>query len=111
MALIKEHETKFEIVASYWKLGSFCIDTVRKEASFVFYLYTRKGAREFIDSYCSSELVIAEDKTLYDEYFGENNGQAYKNWQTACYEYAKKHIEFFKDAVDDEEEIRDKLRR
>ena len=103
MALIKEKNTVYGIKASYWKLGSFCIDTVRKEASFIFHLYAEKGAKQYLESICIDDLVINEDKTLYNKYF-EDRGQTYKDLQTACYMYVKEHIEFFKDAVDDPEE-------
>lgn len=107
MALIKQVEIKkYKTTASYWKVGMFSIDTNLKETCFSFNLYMEKTEEKdaFIDTYTVTDLMGLEDKTLYNKYFGDN-GSAYKDWQTACYEYAKEHVEFFKDAVDDPEEL------
>lgn len=103
MALIMEQTTDYGIVAEYWKLGSFTIDTTRKETTFVLYLYTKKGVGKYLESYCVSDFMEYEDKTLFDQYFN-GKGTVYKDWQTACYMYTKENVPFFKDAVDDPEE-------
>ena len=109
MALIKEKETKFKVKASYWKVGMLTIDTNMQEVNFSINLYLNKeSAKEkdtFLETYSVTELMGIEDKTMYNKYFGEDKGKTYKDWQTACYMYVKENVEFFKDAVDDEEEI------
>lgn len=110
MALIKEKVIKnYGINASYWKVGMMSIDTNLKDVVFSLNLYVNKDlSREentFIDTYTVSDLMGLEDKTLYNKYFGEDNGKNYKDWQTACYHFAKENVEFFMDAIDDEEEL------
>ena len=109
MALIKEKETKFKVKADYWKVGMMTIDTNMKEVNFSLNLYFDKESANtkdaFLETYSVTELMGIEDKTMYNKYFGEDKGKTYKDWQTACYMYVKENVEFFKDAVDDEEEI------
>ena len=106
MALIKEIEiNEYGISASYWKVRYFTIDTKAEEVNFTLELLAKKGAKEGLKTFCVSELMGIEDKTMYNKYFAEDKGKTYKDWQTACYMYVKENIEFFKDAVDDEEEI------
>lgn len=110
MALIKEKQVKnFGVTASYWKVGMFTIDTNSKEINFSLNLYVSKEMASekdsFIDTYSVTMLMGEEDKTLYNKYFAEDRGEHYKDWQTACYMFAKENVEFFKDAEDDEEYI------
>lgn len=110
MALIREQTIPiYGITAGYWKVGMFTIDTNMKEVSFSLNLYINKEiAKEpntFINTYCVSDLMGLEDKTLYNKYFAKDKGNTYKDWQTACYMYAKENVEFFMDAVDDEDEV------
>lgn len=104
MALIKVKETKFGISASYWRVETCVINNRLKEASFVLGLYIDKSGQESFEDYFVTDLMGQEDKTLYEKYFNDI-GKTYKDWQTACYMYAKEHVEFFKDAVDDPEEL------
>lgn len=101
MALIKATLTDFGITADYWKVDSFCVDATRKEASFILNLYINSTSTKYLDSKCIDDFMIMEDKTLFDKYFNDK-GKNYRDWQTACYEYVKNHVEFFKDAVSDE---------
>lgn len=103
MALIKNKIIEnYGIEAGYWKVGMFTVDTNAREVSFSFNLYVSKDkAREvnkFIYSINVSDLMCVEDKTLYNKYFAK---ATYKDWQTACYMYAKDNIDYFKDAIDD----------
>lgn len=102
MAFIKEKETDFGITANYWRLSMISIDRDMKEASFSFNLYFKKGAKQFIESYVVSDFMGLEDKTLYNEYFESGK---YPNLYTMCYEYAKKYVDFFKDAISDNTDI------
>lgn len=102
MGLIKEVMTKYDVPASYWKVGMFTIDTNLQEVNFTLNLYFKKGAKEFIDSYCISDLMGTEDKTMYNVYFAQDRGRTYKDWQTACYRYIKEQMPFFNDAIDDD---------
>lgn len=105
MALIKEMEIKdLGITANYWKVAMVSIDTLRQEASFGLVLLTKKGATKYIYDIGVSDLMIAEDKTLFEKYFGEGTS-IYRDVYNACYEYAKEHVDLFKDAVDDPEEM------
>lgn len=112
MGLIKPHETEIGVTASYWKLGSFTIDTVRKEASFIFHLYIDKGASKPIESLCIDDFITKSwsdiDSDVYAnarfDYYFNNKGKNFKDWQTACYVYAKEFVPFFADAVDDPDE-------
>ena len=105
MALIKEKDTTFGVKASYWKIGLMVVNTMEKEVSFTLKLLVNKAATSPIDEYVVADLMGLEDKTLYNKYFAEDKGKTYKDWQTACYMYAKAHVKFFKDAVDDPDEI------
>lgn len=98
MALIKNKMTDFGIEASYWKLTMLSMDRFTKEGSFSLSLFLTKGAEKFIETYT---VVIYNDKVAYAECF-EN--ATHKDIQTSCYMYAKKNVEYFKDAEDDEEE-------
>lgn len=103
MALIKDKE-KFGVLFSYWKVSMFTANTDMQEVNFSLNLYLNKDATEFVDTYCVDNLMGVDDKTLYNKYFANDRGETYKDWQTACYMYAKENIEFFKDAVDDIDE-------
>lgn len=103
MALIKEVKTTIGVNATYWRVGLCSIDTREKEACFSVKGYVVKGAETPIDEYNVTDLMGLEDKALYEEYFGVGN-RNFKDWQTACYEYAKAHVPFFDGAVDDEDE-------
>lgn len=109
MALLKEVTTKFRVKASYWKVGMLTIDTNLKEVSFSLNLYFNKESAEdqdtFLDTFSVTDLMGVSDKTMYNKYFGEDKGEHYKDWQTACYNYVKDNVPFFKDAKDDPEEI------
>lgn len=96
--------TSFGISASYWRVEFHMINARDKEASFTLKLFFDKNATTPVDEYVVSELVGMEDKTLYEKYFGVGN-KDFINWQTACYMYAKDNIEFFKDAIPDEEVV------
>lgn len=102
MALIKEQQTKFGMPAAYWRVSVLTVDTRLKEANFALDLYLNKEAEVSFDTICVCDLMGQEDKAMYNKYFGLNNGD-YKDWQTACYMYAKENVEFFKDAKDDED--------
>lgn len=105
MALIKEvYLENLGVSASYWKVRYFTIDTKAQEVNFTLELYFKKGVKDGLDSKCISDLMGLEDKTLYNKYFAEDKGENYKDWQTACYMYAKENVPFFKDAIDDPEE-------
>lgn len=95
MAFIKEKETDFGLTANYWKLAMITIDRNMKEASFSFNLYFKKDAKQFIDTYIVSDFMGNPDKTLYEEYFESDK---YPHIFIACHDYAKKYVEFFKDA-------------
>ncbi|HAK44056.1 MAG TPA: hypothetical protein DCM59_16905 [Clostridium sp.] len=101
MALIKNKVTRFGIEAGYWKVSMISIDRHMKEAAYSLHLYLKKGASDFIESYTVS-LLGMEDKSMYLEYF---EGDKYPNIYTACYEHAKTHEEFFKDAFSDNTDI------
>lgn len=106
MALIKESINEdLGVVVEYWKVGVFCIDTKLEECSFSLDGYVKKGAKKSIETISVGDLMGLEDKTLYNKYFAQDRGKTYKDWQTACYMYAKEHVEFFKDAKDDEDYI------
>lgn len=105
MAIIKEIISIDGFSAEYWKLSMFVIDRNMKEVSFSFNLYYNKedsinNINNFKDSYSCSSLMGTEDKTLYEEYF--ENPTKYSDWKKACYEYAMKYEEFFKDGVSDD---------
>ncbi|WP_346961235.1 hypothetical protein [Clostridium sp.] len=104
MALIKEKMTQFGIPASYWKVSMVSIDRNMKEAAFSLNLYITKDAKNFIESFTISSLMGKEDKTLYEEYF-ENKDGKFTDIYNICYEYAKNHEEFFKDAISDNTDI------
>lgn len=107
MALIKKKKTNYGIEASYWRLDVATISPKSKEANFTVGLYFDKDADMAVDSYLMCDLMgSTKDEELYNKYFGEDKGRTYKDWQTACYEYLKDNIDFFKDAVDDPEEMR-----
>lgn len=98
MALIKNKMTDFGIEANYWKLTMMSMDRFTMEGSFSLSLFLNKEAEKFIETYT---VVIYGDEALYNECF-EN--ATHKDVQTSCYEYAKKNVEYFKDAEDDPEE-------
>lgn len=98
MALIKKKLTDMGIEADYWKVHMISIDRHMQNGSFSISLYGKKGAKQFIETHT---VPIMDSVTDYIECF-ETCG--YKDIQTSCYAYAKKHIDFFKDAIDDEEE-------
>ncbi len=109
MALIKEFETPQYAIGSYWKVSGICIDKNFEIANFALYLYKSKEVSDkdpIAYMYCwgVNELMSMDDKTLFNKYF-RDKGQIYKDIDTACYMYAKEHVEFFKDAVDDDDEI------
>lgn len=100
MALIKEKLTRFGIPASYWKVDMITIDRRMQEASFCINLYFNKDAKDYIDTHIVTVMMGNPDKTLFNQYFGEDvNG--YPDIYTTCYEFAKNHEDFFKDAIDD----------
>ena len=98
MALIKTKETTLGIEANYWKITMISIDRASKNGSFSLSLYTKKGAKDFIES---TATIIFEDEEKFKECF-ENS--SYKDIYTSIYEYTKKNVEYFTDAEDDEEE-------
>lgn len=102
MALIKNKTTDFGIEANYWKVSMITIDRNLQEATFSICLYLNKNAKAFIECYSVISLLNKEDKTLFEEYFGTHN--TYRDVYNACYEYVKKYEDYFKDAIDDEEE-------
>lgn len=99
MALIKEKKTDFGIIASYWRLDIVTINREMQEASFALNLYLNKDSKRFIETYIITSLMGKEDKTLYNEYF--ESCDKYTDIYNACYEYAKVHEEYFKDAISD----------
>ena len=103
MALIKETMTDFGISASYWKVTRISIDTVNREVSFSLFLYTDKNnqSRE-LDIYTFASATLDDFEDSYNNYFRNDHGEKYKDIYTACYEYCKDNIEFFKDAISDE---------
>lgn len=105
MALIKEtFIEELGITASYWKVKYLSLDSDEEEGSFTIGLYSKKGMKNPLKSYCIVDMMGNQDKTLFRKYF-KDMGVNYKDWQTACYMFAKDNIEFFKDAVDDPDEI------
>jgi len=99
MALIKNKMTDLGVEANYWKVTMISIDRFMKTGSFSLSLFMTRGAKQFIETYT---VPMLESEEAYIECF--ESGE-YKDVFTGCYEYAKKYIEFFKDAVDDEEEL------
>ena len=113
MALIKKVMTEYGIEADYWKIIRFTIDTEGKEVWFTLGLYRSENiGTKHLDEYVFASPMLCEQqldfKDDYNNYFRADKGVKYKDFMTACYEYAKDKIEFFKDAVDDEEEIKEK---
>lgn len=105
MALIKEtHLEDLGITASYWRVKYLSLDADGEEGSFSIGLYARKGLKKPLKTICITEMMGNSDKTLYNKYF-RDLGKTYKDWQTACYMFAKENIDFFKDALDDPEEV------
>lgn len=105
MALIKETETKFKITASYWRISLISIDKRRNVMSIVLDLFMEKGAEASLDTYVVDDFMISSDNyEMFNKYFMDE-GKSYKDIYTACYKYCKDNVEFFKDAVDDEEEL------
>lgn len=102
MALIKEKSTEFGLLASYWKIDMITIDRRMKEVSFCINLYMNKDAKNFIETYVVSQLMGKQDKTLFNQYFGEDINN-FTDIYNACYEYTKDNEEFFKDAISDNE--------
>lgn len=100
MALIKATETDFGITASYWKITMISIDRHMREGSFSLSLYVNKDSKQFIKTETIS-LMLLNDTDVFIKCFESHDFNVYK----ACYEYAKANVEFFKDAVDDEEEL------
>lgn len=101
MALIKNKMTDFGVEANYWKVNMIAIDRSRYEVSVTLNLYIVKDATQFLET-ISITLAEIEDReeraTRFNQYF---NGSNYPNIYTACYEYAKEYIEYFSDAVSD----------
>ena len=97
--------TEFGISASYWKLTRVSIDTAKKEISFSLFLYVDKeNQHRELDEYCFTSFLVEDFEPQWDEYFRKDRGEKYKDIYTACYQFAKNNIEFFNDAVNDEEE-------
>ena len=108
MALIKKVMTEYGVEAEYWKVSRVSIDTIKKEVAFTLNLYLNKEQqlRELGDrTFASAILTKEEFEPQYDKYFRKDEGENYKDIYTSCYMYAKEHIEFFKDAKDDADEI------
>lgn len=95
---IKEKMTQYGIPAKYWKVRYITIDAGMKEASFTLNLYLSPDAPTAIEDVCVSDFMGKEDKTLFDEYFGESGLKNFKDAYDACYSYAQKYVEYFKDA-------------
>lgn len=113
MALIKEKQLDNGAVVSYWRVDMIAINKSRESANFALMGYHSKEVAErdgnlFLDCIGVSELMATEDKTMFNKYF-RDKGSHYKDIDTACYMYAKEHVEFFKDAVDDEEYVMETL--
>ena len=95
MALQKNKITEFGIKAGYWKIGMLTIDRIRKEATFILYLYLNKDDLKELER----EIVscIEESKEIYNKYF---SGIEYTDIYNAAYCYVKDNVEFFTDALD-----------
>ena len=106
MALIKSKETEYGVMGEYWKISRFTVDTVNKEVFISFYLYINKekADKNHLEDYTFSSPILKQEEWIpkYNHYFREDRGENYKDYLTACYEYAKDNIDFFKDAKDDE---------
>ena len=94
---IKEKMTQYGICAKYWKIRYITIDTAMKEASFTLNLFLTQDAPTAIEDICVADFMGKEDKTLWNEYFGEGL-KNFKDAYDACYSYAQKYVEYFKDA-------------
>lgn len=110
MGLIKKTMSDYGIEGEYWKISRFTIDTIHKEVFFTLNLYRTKmeDAKELGEYIFSSPSLVEFDIDFTDDYYNYfigDKGKKYKDFLTACYCYAKDKIEYFKDAIDDEEEV------
>lgn len=107
MALIKKVETDYGIIADYWKVSRISLDIIKNEISFTLNLYLNKKSKQELGDYTfvSSILNKEEFEPLYEKYFKQDREENYKDIYTACYKFSKENIDFFKDALDDEEEL------
>ena len=109
MALIKNKTLDTGATINYWRVDMFCKNKGQKRVNFALMGYHSKEIADnnpnaFIECIGVNDLMdsSSENKELFNYYFNSNN---YEDLETACYEYAKAYIDFFKDAVDDEDEI------
>lgn len=108
MGLIKEKALENGAVVSYWRVDMISLDKGRGQITFALLGYCSKeiavnNSQMFLDCASVGDFFEGENRELFNYYF-RDCGANFKDIDTACYEYAKEHVEFFKDAVDDEEE-------
>lgn len=108
MALIKPYMTEFGIEASYWKVTMITLnyDKERIEINFSLNLFVNSEAKKFLYSHNVVDLMGGQHPEKLT-FFLELSDSL--NIRRACYEYAKEHVDFFKDAMDDPEYIQETL--
>lgn len=107
MALIRSKILDNGSVVNYWRVDMLCKNKGSKRVNFAMMGFNsqeiaNEKPNEFLECIGVNDLMDSENIKLYEQYFGSNN---FKDTETACYEYVKEHVEFFKDAQDDPDEI------
>ena len=101
MALIKNEMTKYGVEGEYWKMGSFTFDRIKVEGAYTLMLYFNKGAKSYIE--CKTiPLYGAACFGRIRAILGAGSDIVH-----ACYEDAKKYSEYFRDALDDADYIKE----
>ena len=98
MALIKEN-LDYGILANYWKVININLDTISKTGFICIALYVIKDANKFLET---KTLNVYVD--MFDKYFSKDNIVNYDDIYAASYYCIKENLEYFEDAIDDEDE-------